>query len=268
MTLQTNRLILRPWREEDAEELYKYAKDPAVGPAAGWPPHTSAENSAEIIRGVLSEPENYAVVLKETGLPVGCVGIKRGTRCGADAKKDEAELGYWIGVPYWGRGLIPEAVRELLRRCFEDLGCSAVWCGCFDGNDKSRRVQEKCGFRYHHTVKDRPCPLLGAVRTEHFSLLTKEQWENDCAESVRGEAVRAAGHRVPGLHGEAAASCRARDRDRRADARAAEAGERADRPAGNGAVSARASPPLLRRKPASRVPHRGRKGFSVRSLRG
>ena len=70
MILQTKRLILRPWSENDAEELYKYASDPEVGPPAGWPPHTSAENSREIIRTVLSAPETYAVCLKENGLPI------------------------------------------------------------------------------------------------------------------------------------------------------------------------------------------------------
>ena len=67
MILKTKRLILRPWREDDAQELYKYAADPEVGPAAGWPPHTGVENSREIIRDVLSAPETYAVCLKEDG---------------------------------------------------------------------------------------------------------------------------------------------------------------------------------------------------------
>ena len=68
--LETARLILRPWQETDAPELYRYAKDPAVGPIAGWPPHTSVEYSRSIISTVLAAPETYAVVLKETGLPV------------------------------------------------------------------------------------------------------------------------------------------------------------------------------------------------------
>ena len=179
MTLETNRLILRPWEEADAEELYKYAKDPAVGPIAGWPPHTSVENSCEIIRSVLSAPETYAVVLKETGKPVGSVGIMFGENGNAPMGEQEAEIGYWIGVPYWGRGLISEAVRELQRRCFEDLNCTVVWCGYYDGNIKSKRVQEKCGFRYHHTEKDKPCNLMGDIRTEHFTYLTKEDWKKN-----------------------------------------------------------------------------------------
>lgn len=66
--LETDRLILRPWDEADAEYLYNYAKDDRVGPIAGWPVHTSVENSREIIKNVLSKEGTYAVVLKETML--------------------------------------------------------------------------------------------------------------------------------------------------------------------------------------------------------
>ncbi len=176
MTLETTRLILRPWEEGDAEELYKYAKDPAVGPAAGWPVHTGVEDSRQIIRQVLSAPETYAVVLRQTGLPVGSIGVIAPQASHTALAADEREIGYWIGVPYWGRGLIPEAVREIQRHCFEDLGSSALWCGYYEGNVKSRRVQEKCGFRFHHTERDKPCPLMGDVRTEHFTRLTREEW--------------------------------------------------------------------------------------------
>lgn len=176
MVLETERILLRPWEDEDAEALYRYAKDPQVGPIAGWPPHTSVENSREIIRGVLSEPETYAVALKETREPVGSVGIKFGEAGSAPMKEHEAEIGYWIGVPYWGQGLIPEAVERLLSRCFEELSCTGVWCGYYDGNLKSKRVQEKCGFIFHHTEADKPSPM-NDIRTEHFTFMTKEQWE-------------------------------------------------------------------------------------------
>jgi len=175
MILETERLLLRPWEDSDAEELYKYAKDPQVGPIAGWLPHTSVENSLEIIRGILSEPETYAVILKSRGKPVGSVGIMKQGKGSAPMQEDEAEIGYWIGVPYWGQGLIPEAVRELQRRCFEELGCKAIWCGYYDGNIKSKRVQEKCGFVFHHSETDKVSPM-GDIRTEHFTRLTREVW--------------------------------------------------------------------------------------------
>lgn len=173
--LQTERLILRPWEENDAEELFRYAQDLRVGPIAGWPPHTSVEHSREVIREVLSAPETYAVVLKETGLPVGSVGLLFEGNANAPVGADEAEVGYWIGVPYWGQGLIPEAVREIQRHAFEDLGLRGLWCGNYDGNTNSQRVQEKCGFAYHHTNENVPCELMGDVRTEHFSYLPHAQ---------------------------------------------------------------------------------------------
>ena len=110
--LKTARLVLRPWLEEDAQSLYEYAKDPLVGPPAGWPPHTSQENSLEIIRNVLSAPQTYAVCLD--GKAVGSVGLKLRGFTDMTDRADECELGYWIGRPFWGQGLIPEAARALL----------------------------------------------------------------------------------------------------------------------------------------------------------
>lgn len=177
MELETERLLLRPWREDDAEALYQYAKDPAVGPAAGWPPHTSVENSREIIRGVLSQPITWAVVLRETGLPVGSIGLMIGGASSMKLPETEAEIGYWIGKLHWGQGLIPEAVRRVQRYAFEALGMARLWCAYYDGNEKSKRVQEKCGFVFHHTVRDVDCPLLGETRTEHYTTLSREEWQ-------------------------------------------------------------------------------------------
>lgn len=179
--LETKRLLLRPWLESDAESLYQYARDPQVGPAAGWDPHTSVENSREIIRTVLSAEGTYAVVLKESGEPVGSIGIMIGKQSNIGIPEDEGEIGYWIGVPYWGQGLIPEAVRELMRHCFCELGLKKLWCGYFDGNEKSRRVQEKCGFRCHHTEKDKLWAPQNRILTEHITCITKEQWETETA---------------------------------------------------------------------------------------
>jgi len=177
MELKTDRLILRPWNEGDAEDLYKYASDPLVGPPAGWPPHGSVEESRCIIRDVLSRSETYAVCLIEDGRAVGSVGLKTGDATDMTERKDECELGYWIGRPFWGRGLIPEASREILRHAFEDLGMMTVWCGYYDGNEKSRRVQEKVGFLYHHTTEGLEVPLLGEIRTGHVTYMTRDMWE-------------------------------------------------------------------------------------------
>lgn len=175
--IETERLILRPWTEADADVMYKYASDPDIGPIAGWPPHTSVENSREIIRTVFAAPETYAVVLKATGEPVGSIGIMFSDGLhSADMESGEAEIGYWIGKPYWGQRLIPEAVRAILARCFNKLNLDAVWCGYYEGNAKSKSVCEKSGFKYHHTNKDVVSPL-GDKRTEHFYIMTREEYD-------------------------------------------------------------------------------------------
>lgn len=176
ITLTTERLLLRPWREEDAENLFEYAKDPDVGPAAGWPVHTSVENSRQIIRDVLAVPETYAVCRKEDGAAIGSIGLKMGRATDLTERADECELGYWLGKAFWGRGYIPEAAEELLRRAFEELDMRAVWCAYYDGNGKSRRVQEKCGFAHHHSTENVELPLLGEFRLGHVQLLTRAMW--------------------------------------------------------------------------------------------
>lgn len=92
--IETERLILRPWLETDAESLYEYAKEPAVGPIAGWPVHSSVENSLEIIRNVLSADETYAVCLKTDNVAIGSIGLIPPAQSHTIASDTELEVGY------------------------------------------------------------------------------------------------------------------------------------------------------------------------------
>lgn len=179
--METERLILRKWAETDAASLYEYAKNPAIGPIAGWPPHKSIEESKEVIQTVFNGAECYAICEKENDIAIGAIELMLNGHTDMTERDDECELGYWIGQPFWGRGYVPEAAAELLRRAFEDLGMTTVWCGYYDGNQKSKRVQEKLGFVFHHTCDEVPVPLLNEVRVGHTNVLTKEQWEKKYA---------------------------------------------------------------------------------------
>lgn len=172
----TERLLLRPWVEEDAQSLYEYAKDPDIGPSAGWPPIQSVENGRHIIQTVLSMPESYAICEKEKGTAIGAIALKQKGYTDMTDREDECELGYWVGKPFWGRGYVPEAAEELLRYAFENLGMRAVWCGYYEENVKSKRVQEKLGFEYQYTHPAVPVPLLGETRVGITNRMTKEQW--------------------------------------------------------------------------------------------
>ena len=189
--LNTERLILRRWEESDAESLYEVAKDPDVGPIAGWPVHQSIEESRDVIRNVFQGKEAYAICLKTDNRAIGAIELKLNGHTDLTERDDECELGYWLGKPFWGRNIVPEAAGELLRHAFEEIGMQRVWAGYYEGNAKSRRVQEKCGFRYQWTTKDVDVPLLHEKRTGHVSSITKNQWQWDrmaaAARAVRRE---------------------------------------------------------------------------------
>lgn len=189
--LETKRLILRRWEKNDAESLFEYAKDPDVGPIAGWPAHRSIEESRNVIKNVFNGKEAYAICLKTDNKAIGAVELKLNGHTDMTERDDECELGYWLGKPFWGQGIVPEAVKEMLRHAFEDLGIKTVWVGYYEGNIKSKRVQEKCGFRYRWKSEDVAVPLLHEKRTGHVSSMTRDQWQWDrlyaAAAAVRSE---------------------------------------------------------------------------------
>ncbi len=189
--LMTQRLILRRWNQKDAEDLYRYACDPDVGPIAGWPPHKNPDESRAVIRDVLNGREAYAICLKEDGRAIGAIELKLNGHTDLTDRDDECEMGYWLGKPFWGRGIVPEAVTEMLRRAFEDIGMQKVWVGYYEGNSKSKRVQEKCRFRFQRKSEGVDVPLMQEKRTGYVSSLTRDQWQWDrlyaAAAAVRKE---------------------------------------------------------------------------------
>ncbi|OUO34330.1 GNAT family N-acetyltransferase [Olsenella sp. An290] len=188
MQLRTPRLILRPWTASDAEALFRYARDPEVGPRAGWPAHASVEESREVIRTILSMPETYALVVRgaePADEPVGAASLMIGAASRLCVGAREAEIGYWLGRPLWGRGYMPEAVGALVAHAFRDLRLDAVWCGYYEGNEQSRRVQEKAGLIPHHVVDVAPGSSSFGTTSEHVTRLTRAEWESREADGRR-----------------------------------------------------------------------------------
>ena len=110
ITLKTRRLLLAPWREEDAEALYALASDPEIGPMCGWEPHGSVEESREVIRDVFSAPEVCAILSRESGALLGAVGFQPSSEIFPElSATEQREMGYWLGRPYWGHGVMTEA---------------------------------------------------------------------------------------------------------------------------------------------------------------
>ena len=177
-TLETDRLILRGWQDEDAASLYKYASDERVAYNAGWIPHLDEGYSKAIIRTVFKKPETYAICLKgHRNEPIGNISLDIYGNENKKLGQCEGEIGFWIGYPHWGEGIAPEAVRELLRHGFEDLRLHQIYCGYFLGNHNSERVQEKCGFVFHHVEPHVKVLMLEEERVEYINAMSFERWK-------------------------------------------------------------------------------------------
>ena len=152
MILKTDNLLLRPWEESDAECLYHFAKNPKIGPIAGWPPHESVKDSLNVIRTVFSKKETYAVVKDD--VPIGCVGLLFHPDTNHWWGEGSVELGYWIAEEYWGNGYAVEGCRTLIQRAFDDLDINQIYASYRCENTQSKRVLEKLGFEYYAELKN------------------------------------------------------------------------------------------------------------------
>lgn len=147
--IETDRLILRPWRETDLADFYEYAKVDGVGQLAGWIPHKSLEESKAILGIFINEKKTLALELKETGNVIGSLGLEEfEPRDPHGDDKQGREIGYVLSKDYWGRGLMPEAVSAVIRYCFDTLHFDYVTCSHFKRNAQSQRVIEKTGFQF------------------------------------------------------------------------------------------------------------------------
>lgn len=144
--METDRIILRPWRESDAEALFRYASDPDVGPRAGWPPHRSIEESLEVIRTVFNNDTNWAIELRESREAIGAMGYLPCEGTNLPAREGEQLVGYWVGKPYWNQGICTEALALMLDHIRKTTDIKSLISSHYFDNPASGRVMEKCGF--------------------------------------------------------------------------------------------------------------------------
>ena len=146
--IETERLMIRPWLESDLADFYEYASVDGVGQMAGWKPHESMEESKTILGYFINDKRNLALELKENGKVIGSIGLEVMYPDPIEGESYGRELGYVLSKDYWGRGLMPEAVKAVIDYCFDVLHYDYLTCSHFLRNDRSRRVIEKTGFTY------------------------------------------------------------------------------------------------------------------------
>ena len=151
ITLQTERLILRSWRQEDLDDFYDYARVDGVGQMAGWLPHESKETTQMILDSFITHKKTFALELD--GKVIGSLGIEtyNEEKFPELANLQGRSIGYVLSKEYWGKGLMPEAVKAVQQYLFEEVGLDFLLISHFVWNGQSRRVIQKCGFQYLQT---------------------------------------------------------------------------------------------------------------------
>lgn len=173
--LETKRLILRAWTLEDLDDFFEYGKDPDVGPNAGWKPHEFKEESLAILENFIEDDEVWAIVDKETGKAIGSIGVhKDDKRRGINAKM----IGYVLSKDYWGQGLVPEAVNKVLEYLFNDEKIELVSCYHFPFNKRSKRVIEKCGFKFEGILRYSNKIYNGKIYDEYCYSILRDEYKN------------------------------------------------------------------------------------------
>lgn len=153
--IETERLILRAFKQTDLESFYEYASVEGVGEMAGWKHHESIDESQKIMNSFIDNDKVFAICLKENNKVIGTVGIEKyGLEDALTEFKDHCgrELGYVLSKDYWGKGLMPEAIKAVIDYLFNELDYDFLLCGYYNFNERSKRVQAKCGFRPYRSL--------------------------------------------------------------------------------------------------------------------
>lgn len=171
--LESERLILRGFTQDDVDDLFAYATDPDVGPRAGWKPHDSREETQSILRMFIEENNVFAIERKSDHRVIGSLGLHRDKWRNLS---DVCTIGYVLAQDCWGYGYMTEAVKRVLQYGFEEMQFRLMSISHYTFNDRSRRVIEKCGFVYEGTLRQTFLRYDGAVFDESVYSMTRDEW--------------------------------------------------------------------------------------------
>lgn len=177
--IETERMLLRPWEKKDAAALYAYAKNPNVGPHAGWKPHRDPMESREIITELFMKNMCWAITDKETGKVIGNIGLEDDIRRpGLNCK----ELGYSLDEDFWGKGRMTEAAKTIIVYGFEVLNLDVMSINTGEANLRSQRIIDKCGFKFEGVLRHSSKEYTGAPRNLRVYSMLRSEFEQLKAE--------------------------------------------------------------------------------------
>ena len=171
--IETERLILREWSFSDEQDLFEYAKNPNIGPRAGWKPMDNINEAREIIKMFINGGDVWAIELKSNNKVIGSIGLHKDKQRPFHFVK---MLGYVLSEDYWGQGIVPEGVNAVLDYAFNHLYLELTTVAHFPFNHQSKRVIEKCGFKYEGTLRKAYMDYKGTCHDELIYSMTREEY--------------------------------------------------------------------------------------------
>lgn len=185
---KTERLILREWTLNDLDDFYEYCKVEGVGENAGWAPHKNKEESLKILNSFIEGKHIFC--LEYNGKAIGSLGIEKyDEECFPELSELKGrEIGFVLSKDYWGKGLMPEAVKTVIDYLFEQEKLDFILCGHFIWNQRSETAQKKMGFRFYSQYQGKD--FYGNETLHIYNIITKEDYygkegrENQCNETA------------------------------------------------------------------------------------
>lgn len=176
-TIQTARLMLRPFVVDDAQAMYQnWANDPQVTRYLTWQPHRSPEETRQLLAvwsDAYARPDCYNWVMEWEGKPIGNISVVR-----MNEKSEYAELGYCMGRAYWNRGLMTEAAKAVIDFLFAEVGVNRVGIAHAVQNPASGRVAQKCGLTYEGTLREVYKTSEGVYLDLSYYGILRREWQN------------------------------------------------------------------------------------------
>jgi [ribosomal protein S5]-alanine N-acetyltransferase len=171
-TLATPRLKLRPYTEADIPELLPLIGTREVAATTLRIAHPYTEQDAKAFLELAKDPDKLwlAITLRSNGRQIGGIGLR------VEKQHQHAELGYWLGVPFWGHGYATEAAADILRYGFETLALHRIFASHFKHNPASGRILKKVGMKYEGCQREHLLKWDRFVDSELYGLLRRE-WE-------------------------------------------------------------------------------------------
>ena len=175
--LESKRLTLRPISLNDIDDVFEYAKNPLVGPNAGWKPHASKKETEAFVtysikKREFGQPGIYAIVLNGSQKMIGTIEIHT-------YNQFKAEIGFVLNPDYWGQGIIVEAAKAVIVYGFEILHLKRLQYGYFLFNIRSKRVCEKLGFTKEGILRNKFQNYNGEIIDEVVASITSEDYQSN-----------------------------------------------------------------------------------------